>query len=144
MGFRTLEEVKAYRAARAFKLAVYRLVKSRPAAEGDHRFRSQLFEAAASVEVNIAEGFRRYGAGDFSHFLRISRSSLEEATCRLQDGIDRGYFTKADCRQALELADEAGRLIVGLIVSLRKFRSTSRSPLTGPPVRHNQSDGDDP
>ena len=144
MGFRTLDEVKAYRAARAFKLEVYRLVKSRPAAEGDHRFRSQLFEAAASAEVNIAEGFRRYGAGDFSHFLRISRSSLEEATCRLQDGIDRGYFTKADCRQALELADEAARLIVGLIVSLRKFRSTSRSPLTGPPVRNTPSDSDDP
>ena len=144
MGFKTLEEIKAYRAARAFKLEVYRLVRSRPAAEADHRFRSQLFEAAASAEANIAEGFRRYSTGDFSHFLRISRSSLEEARCRLQDGVDRGHFSNADCREALELAEEAARLIVGLIVSLQKFRSTSRSIPSGPRTRKTRSDADDP
>jgi four helix bundle protein len=131
MGFKTLQELNAYRVARAFKIEVYRLVKSRPPAYDDYRFRSQLFEAAASVEMNIAEGFRRYSAGDFSHFLRISRASLEEATGWLQDGIDRGYFTKADCQKALELADEAARLTVGLIVSLRPFVSPRGSRARG-------------
>jgi four helix bundle protein len=139
VGFKTLQELNAYRVARAFKLEVYRLVKSRPAAFNDYRFRSQLFEAAASVEMNIAEGFRRYSAGDFSHFLRISRSSLEEATSRLQDGIDRGYFTTADCQQALAVADEAGRLTVGLIVSLRPFTSRGSRGATSQPRRTQDS-----
>jgi four helix bundle protein len=127
MGFKTLGELRAYLAARALKLEVYRLVKAHPTAYNDHRFRSQLFEAAASVEINIAEGFRRYSAGEFAHFLKISRGSLEETTGRLQDGIDRDYFTDAACSRARELADETGRLTTGLIISLRQFTS-SRKP----------------
>jgi len=127
MGFKTLGELKAYGAARALKLEIYRLVKAHPAAYNDYRFRNQIFEAAASVEMNIAEGFRRYSAGDFAHFLRIARASLEEATGWLQDGIDREYFTDASCRRARELADETGRLTTGLITSLRPFVSPRRS-----------------
>ena len=133
MGFKTLAEIRAYRAARALKLEVYRLVKAHASAYNDHRFRSQLFEAAASVEMNIAEGFRRYSAGEFAHFLRIARASLEEATRRIQDGIDRGYFTVADCKTAFDLGNETGRLTTSLITSLRPF-ATPRKPV-GPP-RH--------
>ena len=126
MGFKTLQEVKAYQAARALKLEIYRLVRAHPAANEDRRYRSQLFEAAASVEMNIAEGFRRYSAGDFAHFLRISRSSLEETTGWLQDGIDRNYFKASACQKAFGLADETGKLTVGLIVSLRRFTPSNR------------------
>ena len=126
MGFKTIGEIKAYGAARALKLEVYRLVKAHPAAYDDHRFRSQLFEAAASVEMNIVEGFRRYSAGEFAHFLRIARASLEETTSRIQDGIDREHFTGAACKTGFELADEAGRLITGLITSLRPFVTPTR------------------
>ena len=69
VGFKALGEIKAYQAARALKLEIYRLVKSRPAAHEDRRFRTQIFEAAASVEINIAEGFRRFSVGEFTHHL---------------------------------------------------------------------------
>ena len=57
------------------KLAVYALVRVHPSAAEDVRFRAQLFDAAASVEMNIAEGWRRHNAGEFSQFLRYSRAS---------------------------------------------------------------------
>jgi four helix bundle protein len=135
MGFKTLGDIRAYRAARALKLEIYRLVKAHQAAYDDHRFRSQLFEAAASVEMNIVEGFRRYSAGEFAHFLRIARASLEEATSRIQDGIDRAYFTEAACKTTFELAGEAGRLIMGLVTSLRPFVSPRRTSGPPPPKR---------
>lgn len=102
VGFKTLQELRAYGAARELKLEIYRLVKAHP----------QAF-------------------AEFSHSLRISRASLEETTCWLQDGIDREYFPKGACRRAFDLADETGRLTVGLIVSLRPFlppRARDRGP----------------
>ena len=126
MGFRELEEIQAYRLAHDFELEVYRLVRSTPSADQDYRFRSQLFEAAASVQMNIAEGFRRYTAADFANFLRISRASLEEAVQRLKDGIDRGYFTAGQCQNAFALGDQAARRITALIRSLRRFTRAKR------------------
>ena len=126
MGFKSLGEVKAYRAARAFKLEIYRLVKSEPAAFNDFGYRSQIFDAAGSTEMNVAEGYRRYLAGEFTQFLRVARGSLGEAIGWVQDGIDRGYFTDAACEHARELGDEAGKLITGLIKSLKPFSKRSR------------------
>lgn len=55
VGVKRLEDLKAWQLARAFKLEVYRLVKSRPEAYRDFRFRSQIFDSAAGNEMNIAE-----------------------------------------------------------------------------------------
>ena len=90
MGVKKLEELTAWRVAREFKLEVYRVVRSSPAANGDLRLRSQLLEAVASVESNVAEGFERYSAGEFARFLSFSRASAREALVRLQDGVDPG------------------------------------------------------
>lgn len=120
MGARTVEELTAYQIARELKLEVYRLVDRHPAARQDYRFRSQLFEAVASNEVNIAEGFRRFVPGEFAHFLSFARASLEEARLRLRDGIDRGYFDETACRRAFELSDRSGRLTMALHRHLRR------------------------
>ena len=121
MGVRRLDDLRAYRYAREFKLEVYRLVRQSRDAQDDRRFKSQLFEAAASNEMNIAEGFRRFGARDFCRFLTMARASLEEARRRLQDGIDRGYFTESDCSAARQLAEESGRSTMALRKSLQRF-----------------------
>jgi four helix bundle protein len=128
MGVRTLEELQAYQAARALKLEVYRLVEANARINRDLRFRDQLMDAAASAEMNVAEGFRRFSAGDFSRFLKIARGSVEE-TCRwIQDGVDRKHFTASDVAPALQLGDRAGRLITGLIMSLKPFLPAPTSP----------------
>ena len=126
MGARTLEELHAYRAARALKLEVYRLVRAHPDACADYRFRSQLYEAAASNEMNIAEGFRRFVPGEFAHFLGFALGSCEETVRRIQDGIDRGHFRPEACKVAFELAAESGRLTTALQRYLRKRAEAKR------------------
>ena len=128
MGVKTLEELQAYQAARAMKLEVYRLVEANPRIARDLRFRDQLMDAAASAEVNVAEGFRRFSAGDFSRFLKIARASVEETSRWLQDGIDRRHLAAEDIAHAVELADRAGRLITGLILSLKPFLTPKPRP----------------
>ena len=149
MGFRTLDEIRAYRAAREFKREVYRLLASSPRALNDRRFRDQLREAAASTVGNIAEGHGRYMAGEFVYFLRVSRGSLKEALVWIDDGVDRGYFRAESCRRARELGDKTGRLTTNLIKSLMPFTRRPRSPakptkLGKPPGSKSPPIDDDP
>ena len=104
MGVKTLDELIAFQQASAFKIAVYAIVRKHPAADRDYRYRDQLFGAASSVEANIAEGWRRFGGPDMIRFMRYAVASLEEARVRLLDGVDRGFFDRAVCEEALRHA----------------------------------------
>jgi four helix bundle protein len=137
MGFRSLEDFKAYQAARALKLEIYRLLKTYKAARDDWDFRDQIRDAAMSGESNLAEGFRRFTRGEFAHFSRIAHGSIEEVAVRVQDGVDREYFPDRDCAKARELAAEAGRLITGLLKSLGPPKPPPNRTLRPPPRRRN-------
>jgi len=128
MGVRRVEELRAFQHARAFKCEVYSLVRASPQANGDLRYRSQLFESAASTEMNIVEGWRRFGAGEIAQFLRFSRASLQEAEHRLRDGVDRGYFTMQACHRAFDHADKCGAATIALWKSLQPFMKKGRGP----------------
>lgn len=121
MGAKRLEELRAWQAARAFKLEVYRLIRQSAAASADLRFKSQLQEAAASGEANVAEGFHRFVAGEFAHFLGFARASIAEAQVRVQDGIDRGYFESNDTTECLRFGRDAMALVTALKTSLQPF-----------------------
>ena len=99
-----LEDIIAWQLANDFKREVYRLIAESPGARVDFGFRDQLRGSAASVGMNIGEGFYRYGPRDFARFLTIALSSLGEATLWLHDGIDRKHFEPATCEHALALA----------------------------------------
>ena len=126
MGVQRLEDLRAFQAAIEMKLAVYALVHDHRPAGDDARFRTQLFDAAASVEMNIAEGWRRHNAGEFSQFLRYSRASLEEAERWIRDGIARRHYSIADAQRALDLANTCGRLTMALWKSLQPFIKDKR------------------
>ena len=121
MGAKRLEDLRAWQFTRAFKIEVYRLVRQSPMARSDFRFRQQLMDAAASGEANLAEGFRRFGAGEFIRFLGFAIASIEEASRRVQDGIDREYFTQEACQSALTLGLTALKNAMALKTSLRAF-----------------------
>ena len=55
MGVKKLEELVTLQVALEMKLEIYRLVNEHPAAARDYKFRDQIFEAAKSVENNIAD-----------------------------------------------------------------------------------------
>ena len=104
MGVSRLEDLIAWQLANTFKLEVYRLLGDSPRASSDARFRDQLRESAASVGMNIGEGFYRFGAREFRRYLTIALASLGEAVLWLQDGVDRGHFDKDTCETAFALA----------------------------------------
>ncbi len=132
MGAKRLDDLRAWQAAHRFKLEVYGLVRRSMAACEDYRFKSQLYEAAASGESNVAEGFHRFVAGEFAHFLGFARASIGEAQVRLQDGVDRGYFTDAEAADCLKLGTEAMALVTALKTSLQPFINTRGKPSTAP------------
>jgi four helix bundle protein len=68
-------------------------LKTSEAARRDFKYRDRIFEAAASTEANITEGFHRYGRREFVRFLGISRGSLAEVEGWVRDAVARGYFT---------------------------------------------------
>jgi four helix bundle protein len=126
----------AFRLAVDFKQRVYDLVNSHYAARQDVRYKEQLFDAASSVEANIAEGWARYVAGEMSVFLRYALGSLEEAKRRVRDGIDRGYYTKETCQELLNVGDRCGAATMALWKSLQPFKKGPGRPPPRPPRKH--------
>jgi four helix bundle protein len=123
VGISRLDDLIAWQLARAFKLEVYRLLRDSAGIAADPKFQNQLRDAAASVSVNIGEGFYRYGAREFRRFLTIALASLGEATLWLQDGVDRGYFVNDDCEPARTLAK---RCRVAMLRLRQSLESTGR------------------
>jgi four helix bundle protein len=110
----------------ALRSEVYRLVNSREAAQRDDQFRAQIFDCAASVSANIAEGWARFSAPEFCQFLRYARASLEEAKVWLKDGVARRYFDDTSIDLLLRLADRCAATITALWRSLQPFTKKPR------------------
>ena len=127
MGARRVGDLVAYQWARAFKVEVYRLFDTSPKAQSDLRFRDQLFEAAASIEANIAEGFARFVPGELANFLRYALGSLAECRTRLDDGVARGHFRPADIERALVFAARCESATRALRASQQRLKDQRRS-----------------
>lgn len=69
---------------------------------------------------NIAEGCDAGTDAEFIRFLKIARRSASEVQSELYLALDRGYIENSDLNNASTLADEAKRLINGLIAYLRR------------------------
>jgi four helix bundle protein len=121
MGVRRLEDLIAWQLASAFKVEVYRLLKNSQTASADFRFRDQIRDAAASIGMNIGEGFYRYRAREFGRFLSIALASLGEAELWLHDGIEREHFTQAECETAFTLGKRCRIATLRLLQSLQPF-----------------------
>ncbi len=73
--------------------------------------------AAISIPSNIAEGWGRGSRTDYLRFLSIARGSLYELDTQIQMAIDLEMLPAN--HPLSELVDEAGRLLNGLVRSLR-------------------------
>jgi len=118
---RNLDDLHAYQLAVSFKLHVYKLIDEHPRAKQDFLYVRQLVDALGSAEGNIAEGWRRWIAGEITQFLRYGLASLEEAKVRLKDGVHRGYFTMEECREILTIGNRCGAATMALWKSLQPF-----------------------
>ena len=119
MGARHPRDLAAWQLAHQLKLGVYALV-AKPAIRRDFRFCEQIREASASAEANIAEGFWRYAPRDFARFLAIARASLGEVQNHLQDGVDRGHFSRREFDALNSLSSRALGAVSRLHTYLRQ------------------------
>ena len=80
---------------------------------------SQLRRAAVSVPSNIAEGKAHYSNRDFVRYLRHARGSLAEIETQVLIAEQRKYLTDATAAKLSQQLDELGRILSGLINSLK-------------------------
>ena len=128
MGVRRQEDLAAWQLAQSFKVEVYRLLATSPPACADYRYRDQLRGSAASVPANIGEGFRRFGAREFAHYLSIAIGSLSEARYWLRDGVDRRHFASESCVHAEQLARRCHIACVRLKQALDRLPAPQPKP----------------
>lgn len=114
----------AWKKAFDLALAIYRATSKFPIEER-YGITSQLRRAGVSVPSNIAEGQGRNSRGEFLHHLSVAIGSLKEAETQilLSDGL--GYLSKPQVDTLMSLAKEVGRLMGGLIRSLRQRSLTT-------------------
>ena len=94
---------------------------------------AQVRRAAVSVPSNIAEGCGRITKGEFIQSLGYARGSLAECETQILCAVRFGYLSERDFSTNLDLVQEVGRLINGLI---RSLSASSHQPLatkTAPP-----------
>jgi four helix bundle protein len=80
---------------------------------------SQLRRAAVSIPSNIAEGQGRLGRKEFQHFLGNARGSLWEVETQIIIARNLDYLSEAEMNNILERSAEVGRVLNGLLSSLK-------------------------
>ncbi len=116
MAIERFEQLEVWQVAHRLVLDVYKVTQELPR---DQRFGliTQMQRAGVSVPANIAEGFKRRGLADKVRFYNIAQGSLEELRYYFILCRDLGY--KVDCELLTEQAERVGRMLTGLIKSMR-------------------------
>jgi four helix bundle protein len=109
-------ELIAWQKAMDLVTHIYDITKQFP---DDERFGlvSQMRRCAVSVPSNIAEGQSRNTRGEFKQFLGIARGSVAELTTQILISERLGYLI--DPKSTVDMAEEVGRILSGLLNSLR-------------------------
>ncbi len=116
--FRSFEEIDAWQKGRELAKAVYEITE-RGLFSKDFGLKDQIRRASVSIMSNIAEGFERDGTKEFIQFLSIAKGSTGEVKSQLYVAFDQGYLTQREFDTITGLAEEAGRMIAGLMTYLK-------------------------
>src|SRR5690348_7409252 len=128
MGVQSYQDLTAWQKAMDLVEAVYRLSQQWPREEL-YGLTNQARRAAASVPANIAEGKERDGAAEFCHDLSMATGSLHETETHLLIARRLGYLDEQSCTRLLAQSAEVGRLISGLMRSLRSANAERLTPI---------------
>lgn len=114
-GFRGLI---VWQKAYSFALGVYKATRGFPKTE-IYGITNQIQRAAISISANIAEGYERQHRKEYIQFLMIAKGSLGEVETYLMLSRDLGYLTEDQYNELDGQRQEIGKLLRGLINSLR-------------------------
>ncbi|MBZ5663062.1 MAG: four helix bundle protein [Acidobacteriia bacterium] len=115
---RSYRDLIAWQKAMKFVTDIYAVTQQFPIEER-YGITNQLRRAAVSVLSNIAEGQARFSQREFHHFLSQARGSLVEIETQLLIARDLKYLQPAKADILLAAADELGRVLNGLIASIK-------------------------
>jgi four helix bundle protein len=101
---------------------IYRVTRSFPS---DERFglTSQIRRAGVSIPSNIGEGKRRKRQPVFVHHLDIALGSQAEVEVQLEIAKRIGLLAPDDYDRIQAIVEEVGRMLNGLIASMRPERA---------------------
>jgi len=97
---------------------VYRLTRSFPKEEL-YGVISQLRRAVLSVILNYIEGYARGKGKVYKNFLEISYGSLKESKYLLHFSLVEKYLSQQDYERVIELAEDIGAMLWGIISNLK-------------------------
>ncbi len=86
---------------------------------------SQMRRAAVSISSNIAEGWGRDSTQEYIRFLNIARASACEISTQAE--VCKRLEYSGNWSEIIEQSEEVGRIINGLIKSLRKYITKAKT-----------------
>jgi four helix bundle protein len=119
------EDLTAWTKARSLGGAVYRATKKGDFSK-DFGLAGQTQRAAVCIMSNIAEGFERRTASEFSQFLTVAKASCAELRSQLYLAYDIGYLNKDEFTHLLAQAEEVARIVGGLRASVERKRNEKK------------------
>jgi len=115
------EDLIAWQKARELTNQIYEITRHNDFTR-DFGLKNQIQRASVSIMSNIAEGFERGGRAEFHQFLSIAKASCAEVRSQLYVALDAGYLSRSVFNKLLTLAEEVGKIIGGLRVSIQRQR----------------------
>jgi four helix bundle protein len=115
---RDYHKLRAFELSDQLALAIYKCTKSFPKEEM-FGLTSQIRRAAVSVPSNIVEGCAKSSQADYSRFLEIAYGSVCEVEYQLTLAERLGYLDSQSAKETTSLANETGRVLNGLLRSLK-------------------------
>ena len=115
----SFRDLIAWQKAMAMVTEIYRVTEDFPRREM-YGLTRQVRDAAVSAPSNIAEGKGRKTKKDYVSFLYRARGSLLETETQLEVGKNLGFLSAADFEHVLGMAQEAGRVLNGLINDIER------------------------
>ncbi|MBS5582986.1 MAG: four helix bundle protein [Megasphaera sp.] len=119
MSLKNFKDLIVWQESMVLAREIYHLVKLLPNEER-YGLSDQMRRAAVSIPSNIAEGQARNSTKEFIQFLHIAKGSNAELMTQLMLCSDFEYLTNEQTLNARELSNKIGKLLSGLIQSLKQ------------------------
>lgn len=118
MAGKDYRDLIVWQKAMQLTIDVYNLIRQLPLEE-KYALSDQMRRSALSIPSNIAEGNARESTRDTNHFLYIAQGSRAELETQLELCLRIGYLSESQIKEPLDLSNEVGRMLAGLIKSLK-------------------------
>ena len=116
-------DLEVWKKSMQLVLDVYRCTRSFPKEEL-YGLVLQIRRCAVSIPSNIAEGYGRYGTGEFVRFLQIATGSLCELHTQVEIAQNLHYLTDSLYEHLSVISGEIERMLNSLIRKLQEKRDS--------------------